>query len=483
MSVTSMNSRMAMAEKLSIPQLQQAIKAGSVPAYVGIPLLQEKMKLQRAMQAQMGQEPQAEGTIADQVLQEAEAEGITRLPSNLPLYNTDEMYGEMGDEMGQPEYARGGIVALAEGGDPEDIPAEDFTYTAEGADTAPTTTTVSSTPGAPTQRAPAGQPTLASRLPIPEISPETQALFKEYGDQIRAQRSNAPKDREQALYMALIQGGLAAAGGASPNALQNIAQGATAGFQNYQKAMQDIKKDDRDALKQLLNMGLSKEKFLQEAQKMGVDMYKADRAFDAAAMSSQATLRAAQIRASAEKQPRAITAAEIDQAEINRGAEILQRQNPNMSDNEAKSQAYQNILRIKHPDPSNLTGVGALVGAEHTAIVNDPAVIAAADELKMATYQKDPEAIQKAQEKLDKAKTNASDKFKERLQFIGGISNRPIGATGATGATGAGTTGGGSATGATGAAPTYIKGQVYRDKNGNKATYGGKDASGKDIWK
>ena len=280
MSVTSMNSRMAMAEKLSIPQLQQAIKAGSVPAYVGIPLLQEKMKLQRAMQAQMGQEPQPEGTIADQVLQEAEAEGITRLPSNLPLYDVEDTQ--------EAEYARGGIVALAEGGDPED-----FTYTAEGAgDTPATTTTVSS-----------GQPTLASRLPIPEISPETQALFKEYGDQIRAQRANAPKEREQALYMAMIQGGLAAAGGASPNALQNIAQGATAGFQNYQKAMQDIKKDDRDAIKQLLNMGLSKEKFLQEAQKMGVDMYKADKTFEAHKYSADMSYAAARARATAEKAP------------------------------------------------------------------------------------------------------------------------------------------------------------------------------------
>ena len=289
MSVTSMNSRMAMAEKLSIPQLQQAIKAGSVPAYVGIPLLQEKMKLQRAMQAQMGQEPQPEGTIADQIMQEADAEGITRLPSNLPLYDVEDMQGA--------EYARGGIVALAEGEEVEDP----YAYTAEGAGDAPaTTTTVSS-----------GQPTLASRLPVAEISPETQALFKEYGDQIRAQRANAPKEREQALYMAMIQGGLAAAGGASPNALQNIAQGATAGFQNYQKAMQDIKKDDRDALKQLLNMGLSKEKFLQEAQKMGVDMYKADRAFDAHKYSADMSYAAARVRASAEKQPRAPTATDV----------------------------------------------------------------------------------------------------------------------------------------------------------------------------
>ena len=38
---------MADADKLSVQQLQQAIKSGSVPAYIGVPMLQEKMKQQQ----------------------------------------------------------------------------------------------------------------------------------------------------------------------------------------------------------------------------------------------------------------------------------------------------------------------------------------------------------------------------------------------------------------------------------------------------
>ena len=417
MSVTSMNSRMAMAEKLSIPQLQQAIKAGTVPAYVGIPLLQEKVKLQKSMQAQMGQQEQPEGTVAEQVMREAEMEGgIDQLPSNLPVYGEEEMGG------GMPEYARGGIVALAEGGEAED----DYVYGMEGASAAPVTTTVSS-----------GQPSLTAKLPTAEISPETQALFKEYGDQIRAQRAGSGKDREEALYMSLIQGGLAAAGGVSPNALQNIAQGATVGFQNFQKSMQDIKKEDRAALKQLLDMGLTKEKFLQEAQKMGVDVYKADKAFDASKYSTDMSYAASMARTGAEKRAPAITSAEIDAAEIERGANVLRQKNPDLSADEARSQAYQNLLKIKHPDPSNLANISGILGARTTAVNSDPAVVAAGKELNIASAGQDAKAIEVAKARLKAAQDAAADKFDANLANAMAQSNRggaPAGAQTPTGA-------------------------------------------------
>lgn len=402
MSVTSMNSRMAMAEKLSIPQLQQAIKAGTVPAYVGIPLLQEKVKMQKSMQAQ--QQPQEEGTVAEQVMREAEMEGgIDQLPSNLPVYGEEEMGG------GMPEYARGGIVALAEGGETED----EYVFDTEGAGATPTTTTMSS-----------GQPSLTAKLPTAEISPETQALFREYGDQIRAQRAGSGKDREEALYMSLIQGGLAAAGGMSPNALQNIAQGATVGFQNFQKSMQDIKKEDRAALKQLLDMGLTKEKFLQEAQKMGVDVYKADRAFDASKYSTDMSYAASMARANAEKAPRAITGAEIDAAEIERGANVLRQKNPNLSADEARSQAYQNLLKIKHPDPSNLANISGILSARTSAINSDPEVVAAGKALNIASAGQDEKAIATAQARLKSAQDAAATKFELSLTSAMSQSNR-----------------------------------------------------------
>jgi soluble lytic murein transglycosylase-like protein len=92
-------SLMANAEKLSVAQLQQAVKNGTVPAYIGIPMMQEKMK--QAKQAQVAQAP-TEPPIAQQVM--AEASGIDQMPSNLPVSTAKE----------------GGIVAFANGGDVED---------------------------------------------------------------------------------------------------------------------------------------------------------------------------------------------------------------------------------------------------------------------------------------------------------------------------------------------------------------------------
>jgi hypothetical protein len=98
-------SLMANAEKLSIGQLQQAVKNGTIPAYIGIPMMQEKMK--QAKQAQPVQAP-AEPPIAQQVM--AEASGIDQMPSNLPTQSMND----------------GGIVSFADGGDAEDFDQEAY---------------------------------------------------------------------------------------------------------------------------------------------------------------------------------------------------------------------------------------------------------------------------------------------------------------------------------------------------------------------
>lgn len=97
MSITSMNARMGMAEKLSIQQLTKAVQDGTVPSFIGIPLIQEKMKEQTAAGAMQPKAP----PIAQQVMQQAEAmQGVPALPSNMPQ-----------------EYAQGGILSYAGGGD------------------------------------------------------------------------------------------------------------------------------------------------------------------------------------------------------------------------------------------------------------------------------------------------------------------------------------------------------------------------------
>lgn len=94
---------MAMAEKLSVPQLQQAIQSGSIPAYIGIPLIEQKVKAQK--QASVPPVPE-QRPIAQEVMEQAA--GIDSVPSNLPISG----------------YNDGGIVAFAEGGEADD----DFDY-------------------------------------------------------------------------------------------------------------------------------------------------------------------------------------------------------------------------------------------------------------------------------------------------------------------------------------------------------------------
>ena len=98
--IGSLMSRMADAEKLSVAQLNQAVKNGTIPAYVGVPLIQEKMKAEQAAKAMVAQ-TQAQPPIARQVMEQADAmSGLEKLRSNLP----------------EEGFAGGGIVAFADGG-------------------------------------------------------------------------------------------------------------------------------------------------------------------------------------------------------------------------------------------------------------------------------------------------------------------------------------------------------------------------------
>ena len=86
--------------RYSIQQLQQGVKDGVIPAYIAVPLIQEKVQQEKQAQAaQAMQQPpaQAQPPIADRVM--AEARGLETLPTNLPI-----------------KMAAGGIVAFDEGG-------------------------------------------------------------------------------------------------------------------------------------------------------------------------------------------------------------------------------------------------------------------------------------------------------------------------------------------------------------------------------
>lgn len=86
--------------KYSIQQLQQGVQSGVIPAYIAVPLIQEKVQQQKQFQmAQAMQQPPAQQRppVAQQIM--AEARGLEGLSTNLPT-----------------EYADGGIVAFDEGG-------------------------------------------------------------------------------------------------------------------------------------------------------------------------------------------------------------------------------------------------------------------------------------------------------------------------------------------------------------------------------
>jgi hypothetical protein len=98
--------RLAFAERLSIPQLEEALANRTIPAYIGVPLLEEKVQMkERMMAAQAGMAPPPQMTIEEEVIARANQaeQGIDQLPVEMPEYES-------------PEYATGGIVALS-GGD------------------------------------------------------------------------------------------------------------------------------------------------------------------------------------------------------------------------------------------------------------------------------------------------------------------------------------------------------------------------------
>ena len=114
--------QVAMAEKLSVPQLQQAVKNGTIESWIGIPMIQERMKDQKQAQASAAAQQPKAPPIAEQVM--AEAAGVGGLQTNLP-----------------EQYAGGGIIGYAEGGETDeqyqqyldDADEEEFQQYAEAA--------------------------------------------------------------------------------------------------------------------------------------------------------------------------------------------------------------------------------------------------------------------------------------------------------------------------------------------------------------
>ena len=284
--------RVALAERLSISQLEEAIQNRTIPAYIGIPLLEEKTQLEERMRAaQMGMTPQPEMTIADQVMQQA----------NMAQGGIDEIPVEM-------EMAGGGIVAFEDGGQVQRFqnqgivqeqvtpmtPEELQRYQATGELPARFQNAAQTDPGGPGDlgiappmppEPPPAAPPRQTFAPLDpnEILSQTNTLygglygggagaaapgdklsyvskaeefFKQAGvdlnlaakqaADIAAEKEALGKDREEAKKMRIIEAGFAILGGTSPNAFENIGKGATQALKGYTSDIKDLQKTERE---------------------------------------------------------------------------------------------------------------------------------------------------------------------------------------------------------------------------------------------
>jgi len=119
--INSLMSRMNAADNLSVQQLHQAVADGTLPAYVGVPMIQDKMKQQQ--QAMAMQQPQQQPPIADQIMQ---ASAPRRMPRRAPIPQEQQVASEVEQAPEQgieaapsnlpTQMAQGGILSFADGG-------------------------------------------------------------------------------------------------------------------------------------------------------------------------------------------------------------------------------------------------------------------------------------------------------------------------------------------------------------------------------
>lgn len=71
-------------------------------------------------------------------------------------------------------------------------------------------------------------------------------IYEKMDKMIEDEKGKLKGDREQAFFMSMIEGGLAAAGGSSQYGLQNLAQGFSKGAASFGEALKDIRKAARE---------------------------------------------------------------------------------------------------------------------------------------------------------------------------------------------------------------------------------------------
>lgn len=131
---------------------------------------------------------------------------------------------------------------------------------------------------------------------------------------LQKEEAAAPKEKDEALWMSMIQGGLAAAAGSSTNALKNIAEGFGVGASGYKESLKEFKKAEKDRQKAMADIEQARRSEergdvdaaynLQDRAQTRMDNYNkglmsAYASLTGQEMGSRATIQAAQIHANA----------------------------------------------------------------------------------------------------------------------------------------------------------------------------------------
>jgi hypothetical protein len=205
----------------SVDQLLKARQNG-VPDYVVVPMLQKAMAQKQAMaQQQALQQGAPKPPVAQQILDAAhndvmqehmarqveekpEPRGIDSLPSGID----------------EEDYAGGGIIAFADGGDITGYPEFDASAYAD--------------------------PYAANEIDPVTLKEQYKSMVgtdpnvAKQEERIKVREEGLKSEEDKAPWMALMQAGLATMAGTSPNAFANIGAGATKGLESYGESKKNL---------------------------------------------------------------------------------------------------------------------------------------------------------------------------------------------------------------------------------------------------
>lgn len=278
MSVPGIKEIQTLAVKYSKPQLAHMAQTGLIDTQKAVlaAMMRDRIAKEDAKpptsnvaQDALGlQPPQMAQAAPQQMPQMAQAALQQRPQMGMPAAPAPEMPEQMAATGGltsipipEQDYAGGGIVAFAKGGD---TPYKIYESSPELLAVAP-----ESTWDIEKQRQ-------LDKERAFGIDPE---FYKKREAEVGTEREKLGKEKGNVLADALIAGGLGVAAGSSPYALQNIATGATKGFETYQGQMKDIRERDKLLLESQnkikeaeylrnIGMGDAADKAIQESKKL-----------------------------------------------------------------------------------------------------------------------------------------------------------------------------------------------------------------------